>query len=379
MGQARLPWRRRAAASVFRVLERLVPATPAVVVHSQPDLDDNVVALLRCRPPDLTLTVLVDDRAAAARRAQALGLDVPLLSRRGPRGAWRYLRARVCVTTHGLYGSPPRHARHVVNLWHGEFGKLIGSLAGEPRRHVDWMPVSGQLSRLVRSAEFGIPPDRISVVGTPRQSLLVPGPSTGDSGPAVVWAPTYRRTDRGRARVDGSEDALTAGDGPRSPALLSVLDEHEATLWFRPHPADSRGMSDEVGGRVRLADDAALQARGTTFYELLASADVLVTDYSSIWVDWLLTQRPAISFCPDLTSYRSGRGLVLEPHEAWFPGPVVTTSAELAEALDRVLGGDDPHAQRRAGLRAQLHARHDRPATEAVWAHVHQATGRTRR
>ena len=41
---------------------------------------------------------------------------------------------------------------------------------------------------------------------------------------------------------------------------------------------------------------------------ILRSTDILVTDYSSVWVDYLLLDRPIVGFCYDLDSYLNERG-----------------------------------------------------------------------
>jgi CDP-glycerol glycerophosphotransferase (TagB/SpsB family)/glycosyltransferase involved in cell wall biosynthesis len=69
---------------------------------------------------------------------------------------------------------------------------------------------------------------------------------------------------------------------------------------------------------------------------VLAAADVLVTDYSSIFFDYAATGRPIVHHVPDLDDYRNGRGLYLD--EADLPGPlsvtVHDTLAEVRTALD---------------------------------------------
>lgn len=353
---------------LVRLADRAVPAGSGVVVHSTPDLDDTVVALLRRRPAGVQVTVLAQEPATARARAAALGglTDVPIVARHSRTGWWRYLRARHTLTTHGLFGCHPRPwGKQVVGLWHGEFGKQIGTFAGEPRRHFDWAPVSGPLARAVRAAEFHLDPARIHAVGAPRQALLR---TPADLGPGrhVLWVPTYRTAVRGAARTDGDDDAVaTALADPR---LISTLERLEATLWFRPHPMAAQEVSG-LGDRVRTATNAALQDLGMLFYELLAAADVLVTDYSSVWIDHLLVDRPMIAFCPDLDRYRGSRGLALEPHEAWFPGPVVRSLEELLAQLEMTLLDPEVDAAARSDRRRLLHADTPDPVG-ATWAFI---------
>lgn len=359
-------------------VDRVLSARGHVVLHSSPDLDDSTVALLRGLPPGIEAIVLAEAAGPARRRARHLGLSTRVVPRRSLTGLSLYFRSSVAVTTHGLFGARPRpRGKRVVGLWHGEFGKLIGAFTGESPRHFDWVPVSSPLSRSVRSAEFTLDPRRVHVVGSPRQALLRPttsGPGRlGTDGPVVVYAPTYRTPVRGMSRTDGDESTVEQEAPWLSTVLIEVLERHDATLWVRPHPAAAQDVS-ALGGRVRLARNEDLEVLGLTFYELLAATDCFVTDYSSIWVDFLLCDRPQVSFCPDLEAYRITRGLALEPHEDWFPGPVVATADELAAVLDRQLKGEDPHRQGRLRTARILHAAEGRDPVTAVWEYVRAVT-----
>ena len=72
---------------------------------------------------------------------------------------------------------------------------------------------------------------------------------------------------------------------------------------------------------------------------VLGVTDVLVTDYSSIFFDYLSTGRPVLHFVPDLDDYRTGRGLYLT--EKQLPGPVSATVPELVGDLEEALSGPE--------------------------------------
>ena len=77
--------------------------------------------------------------------------------------------------------------------------------------------------------------------------------------------------------------------------------------------------------------------------DMLAATDVLVTDYSSIFIDFLATGRPVLFFTPDLADYENRRGFYL-PFEDW-PGPVCRELDELVANIKQLnTGGDDDPA-----------------------------------
>lgn len=66
--------------------------------------------------------------------------------------------------------------------------------------------------------------------------------------------------------------------------------------------------------------------------EALMSADVLITDYSSVVFEYSLLNRPMVFFVPDKGTYADERGFYF-PLEKFCPGARTTDSRQLAEAI----------------------------------------------
>ena len=70
----------------------------------------------------------------------------------------------------------------------------------------------------------------------------------------------------------------------------------------------------------------------------LRKAEVLITDYSSVWIDFLLMNRQIVSYCPDLLNYEETRGLLYD-YNYIFPGKINQTFdsflTELRESFSR--------------------------------------------
>ena len=78
--------------------------------------------------------------------------------------------------------------------------------------------------------------------------------------------------------------------------------------------------------------------------ELYLAADAMVTDYSSTMFDFAVTGKPLVFFTYDMDHYRDFlRGFYFDLHEV-APGPVVTTSSEVMDALVAL---DDVRVQHR--------------------------------
>ena len=357
---------------LIALLDRLTPSGGGVVLTSHPDLEDNVVALLRSPAAGgRRVTILAGDPAAARTRASALGVEARVVRRNSLRGLWAFVRSSTCVSTHGIFGSRRRRGdkRH-FGLWHGEYIKATGRVLGEPTHRFDRMMVSGGLSRLIRSAETGMDPRLIDVIGVPRTDLMRAQGDLSDR-PVVVWAPTYRVSRVGSARADGDAEGFDVFVRNALEAFEPVLIAHDAELWLRFHPSSTGNLA-VTSERIVLADDAHLARQGLTLYAALGRTRALVTDYSSLWIDYLHLDRPLICAAPDLDQYAAGRGLLLQPYAWWFPGAVCRSVEELVTNVGDVLAGKDTHLEHRRLISSILLEEQTQSPTEAMWQRINQ-------
>ncbi len=162
----------------------------------------------------------------------------------------------------------------------------------------------------------------------------------------VVYAPTWKGTSFSSPRDDAA-DLLTAarelqdrlGDGYR--------------VLLKAHQAVHEAVAGRAGRGVLVPNDLPTNV-------VLGLADVLVTDYSSIFIDFLSTGRRIVFYTPDESDYERDRGTYFRSDE--LPGAVTTTLPELAAAItaaedergdvaarwrQEFTGQDDGHASQR--------------------------------
>lgn len=98
------------------------------------------------------------------------------------------------------------------------------------------------------------------------------------------------------------------------------------THYFIADRLDVRGLED-FAFNVSSYDDIA---------ELYLISDVLITDYSSVFFDYANLKRPMLFFMYDLLKYRDIlRGFYINIEEE-LPGPILSTSEEVVEAIERL-------------------------------------------
>lgn len=282
----------------------------------------------------------------------------------GPRCLAKGLRARAVLVSHsrrdvGLLGYS--RLRRFTQLTHGVGAKTMGyakaqfdreALDRETSTYAHVVCASDFEARFWERA-YRLPLADVWPTGVPRTDALhePADPALAEAHPVlrgrvVLFAPTFRD-------FALLEDYLPV-PGLADAALVELLERHDATLLIRPHyyEADAARVTIERVGspRVRSGDGALFPSAE----ELLKHVDVLVTDYSSIYTDFLLLDRPEIFTPFDLEEYEGARGFFYR-YADLTPGERVTTPEAFLAALDAELSGADPHREERARVRAVFH------------------------
>ena len=188
---------------------------------------------------------------------------------------------------------------------------------------------------------------------TTRARLVDGGVAIGDRQ-VILYAPTWKGTSFSLPEDDISE--LVA----RVELLESLIDTTKYVVLLKTHQVVHRFVSNIPGLAGRLVPNE------IPSNVIIGITDVLVTDYSSIFFDFLATGRPIFFLTPDLADYAGYRGLYIAPAE--WPGPVVDTVETLADAVtdfDRA-GVDSQVAVNYRAMQAKFVARDDGNATQRI-------------
>lgn len=359
----RFPHTRYALERVLGLVARCVPKSiSSVVVHGLDESEDGALALLaELRSRGITPVRLTNGARSSQFRLQGVRYQ----SKYTIGGFWSFARAEVVFTSQALYGGhgAGRNQRMVM-LWHGEVVKPVGLLDNGRALLADVAPVCSVLAQALRVAEFGLHPRQVPIVGSPRNDRLLSANRAeirerlgwSADRPTWLWLPTYRSAVRGERRSDGRD--IWQGL-PYPLEDLRELNRRLAVdgldLVLKPHPLAQQQLPHLDHGGLRLLSHDDLERLGVSLYELMAAVDGLITDASSVWVDFLLMDKPLVFAFPDLEEYRINRGLNLEPYEDWVPGPLARTLDQMVTCLRTVTQGMDDYAERRGSALRRFH------------------------
>lgn len=201
----------------------------------------------------------------------------------------------------------------VVNLWHGMPIKKIGRLESGMSRDLNYfdylLSYSNYFSPVLQES-FDVGSDKIMIANAPRnEPFLRRNQAQNSSLKTIAWLPTYRKSSK-LASENGDSDEIiplfsTTEDFRSFDAFLRKQDIH---LYIKLHPLQDMVKIPKHLSNITFITDAWLFDRKTDLYNFLASTDALITDYSSISIDYLLLDKPIFYVMNDQESYSNSRG-----------------------------------------------------------------------
>ena len=98
-------------------------------------------------------------------------------------------------------------------------------------------------------------------------------------------------------------------------------------------------------------------------YELLGMADKLITDYSSVYIDYLILDKPIGFFIPDLKKYSNDRGFYENNLNESLPGPILEQDNDL---IDFIINNEDNYSQKRKIINDKYNKYKDNKNSERI-------------
>jgi len=234
--------------------------------------------------------------------------------------------------------------RYVYHLGHGAPIKSIGLLEKYTnlkkkiylklmRFNFSYFFSTSELFRSTWSGFIGVKPNKVVIMGQarndvlhePNQSLvkkLINKPSPCKN---VLYAPTWRTF---------CETKLFPFEGVDFFRLSNFLEENNINIFLRLHPNFEASIPNEVTNITRVS--TLFSSEVAEINDVLGAFDLLITDYSSIYVDYLVTHKPILFLPYDYEEYKEEIGFTI-PYNEYTPGPKPKTQAEFESELKKLL------------------------------------------
>jgi len=263
------------------------------------------------------------------------------------KGIKRVLNAGVWFTSAGLpsYGLRLNKKRLIINLWHGVPLKKIALLEEKvskvnkvyfkyifSKNYSFIITTSNKLISVMQKS-FGVDKNKIKVLGQPRndvlyiekekkqvlQKLYSQLPSYTK---AILYAPTYR---------DNGETVLFPFKDFDMVKLNEFLKKNDMIIFIRSHQSDNSKVIN-FGNRVKFINEDIEE----DIMNIINIFDLLITDYSSIYIDFLLMNKPIMFLPYDKNQYLEERGFNFN-YDDVTPGPKPSNLTEFMDELSLLI------------------------------------------
>lgn len=217
-----------------------------------------------------------------------------------------------------------------LNTWHGTPIKKMGqdmvkgnnSFDSKNRWNMDVMTVQSHYDEKIFTHAFKLKEGVCHICGLPRNDVLARADekmkqecrkSLGISSEkkVILYAPTFREYQQD----EQLQCVLTL---PVDFGVWQKTLEDSYVVLLRAHYESVQGMDlEQYGGFVMDVSDY------PQLNTLMIAADLLISDYSSIFFDYAILERPMLSFTYDFDRYQQKRGMYLDVRE-WLGGGSVS-------------------------------------------------------
>lgn len=343
-----------------------------IVFMSSPDYSDNGRVLSEYLDDKYEIIWLVDNPSSFAkfekpnvRFVQASGRYHGYLT---IKALYYANSANIVFFTHGFSKIYKKRNNRplMINLWHGCGYK---DNVRKKIRNFDYVLVPGNIFIETKSVFFSCPKEKILVLGYPRYDLFKNKSkkaeefisnhiSKREADKTIIWMPTFRK---GRHHMPENK-IISDFDLP----VLSSIDEmHELDKRCRlaktliiikkhRHQEDYKAQNVAFSNILFITDEI-LNSEDIQLYEILPLTDALITDYSSVAIDYLLLDKPIGFTLDDFEKYINIRGFVFDDPKQYMPGQHIYNLDDLFDFINNVSSGIDAYKLERKKIKALTH------------------------
>ena len=252
-------------------------------------------------------------------------------------------------------------------------------------KNINAFTVTSDFSAVLENACIGLDVKKYQVLGNPRNDLLYTDGKEILKGflnidisdkRIIVYMPTFKKGYIDRQEGTNKEKNIFSFENFNMVKFNKHLKDNNIIFIVKLHPYEEKYYKQKIESinskNIFILETDYLVKEKADVYKFLAASDMLITDYSSVFLDYLLTQKPVIFNNVDIEMYRKVRGILLEPYDFWTPGPKINNQQGLQEEMLRLLNDPDYYSAERKKLLDIFHKYHDNKSCERIWEHISQ-------
>lgn len=343
------------------------------LVQTYPEFDDNVLEIEKfLAKQSLDKIIILSPNFDLPKNNFEFSNQTIFIKRKSFLGVFYFIFSKYVFITHGLYFRKFSKNQISINLWHGMPLKKIGVEKGKKGIITTYTLSCSETFEDALSNAFLVPKKSILNIGLPRNFRLLDNATDIEikkefclkGQKMIVWLPTYRVSVEGDIRIDGFDfgnivNMYNFNMHDFNNFLISI----DAVCYIKPHPM-SKKFDNLSYSNIYFINDNWLYLKGRSLYDLLSQADILISDISSVIVDFLVLNRPIIFSFQDKNEYINSRGVYSYFDLNNLPGYFCENDFELKEAILKNIENGNIHSSQRISLKTMYHKNSDKKVFE---------------
>lgn len=280
----------------------------------------------------------------------------------GQKTMWYYAyKCKYFFFTHGNWFQDKKAEQTIVNLWHGcGYKGFKGN--GQIKHVFDYCLVTGPFYKNIQAEYFSCNLEQVLPLGLPRNDLLFKKSNVAKNlllklarideyEKIIIWMPTYRKS----FSHNLSEDTLFTKTGLpifETPEHLDEIDNYLGEINIKlilkiHHLQDIAAININKYKNIIMLNDEDLSKEDIQLYEILGYTDALITDYSSVAIDYLLLDRPIAYTLDDYDIYLKSRGFAMEDPLQIMPGKKIYNKDDFYDFINGISSEKDDYKMKR--------------------------------
>jgi len=308
------------------------------------------------------------------------------------KGLWYVLRAKSVIFVQGpnedILNGINWYVTKNIQLWHGTPLKKINyddNLCVKNRDFLkfklfikkiffpvmyykyDFFPACSNEDKKNFASAFLLNSEKVKITGYPRNDIFLNNKQLSKKMLfKIIYMPTFR------GEKESTFDFFTQFAFNQK-EIEKKLKEMSAELFLKLHPVNK--PNSEILVEINNSENIFFYDENSDIYEELHEFGILITDFSSVYFDYLLTDKPIIFASFDLDEYLTNDRELYYDYDEVTPGPKCKDWNEVIEWIEKFKNNPDLFSDERGKIKNKFHKYHDGKSCERVYQEILKITG----
>ncbi len=269
----------------------------------------------------------------------------------------------VFFTTHcNLTGDINKKSLY-IELWHGVSSKKLGFMMNNISEQdsswydslsysIDYFIVPSEFWKLIFACRFRLDLKQILPIGYPKLKNIknkdakknleqIIDCKLDKYKKIIFYTPTFRKGCGRKGDSKFGKNILNLEEYDEK-ELEKYLEKNKYLLCIKKHPSEESNFLNKFKNtdNIKLIKEEYLSKAGYDIYNILDAADVLITDYSSLGMEFLYLNKNVIYLDTDKEEYMKNRGICYENFDFWTSNTGVSKYDDFIKLIDKYLKDD---------------------------------------